>query len=170
LGKKFRYNPFHLFERYFKGSDPMNPLSPLSSLLKSIQMASCGRVHFLSERVNEEIWLEGEKWIIFRQVKIDPTPEQPLKAGAIFRPRFHVAGMPPRLNILFSWLPIPFFIGLPGFRSKLWLVNPENGDFSGYYEWDSVADAENYGRSFAMQFMSKRSVAGSVSFKVISQA
>ena len=59
------------------------------------------------------------------------------------------------------------YVGLPGFRSKLWMVNPESGDFSGYYEWDTIEDAENYGRSFAAGFMTRRSVPGSVSLKVL---
>jgi hypothetical protein len=100
-------------------------------------------------------------------VQIDPRPGQPQMPGAVFRPRFHVKGMSTRMNILFSWIPVWFILGLPGFRSKLWLVNPQNGDFSGYYEWDTVQDAENYGSSFAAGFMTRRSIPGSVSFKVI---
>jgi hypothetical protein len=36
--------------------------------------------------------------------------------------------MSPRQNKLFSLLPIPFFVGLPGFRSKLWMVNEATSD------------------------------------------
>jgi len=56
---------------------------------------------------------------------------------------------------------------LPGFRSKLWLFNPETGDTSGLYEWVTVKDAETHKNSFEAQFMTRRSDPGSVSFEVI---
>jgi len=132
-------------------------------------MLIAGRVHFPRQRIGETLELDGEQWSIFRQAVVDPLPGQPQIPGAIFRPRFHVAGMSTRMNILFSLLPIPFFIGLPGFRSKLWLVHEKTGDFAGYYEWDTIEDAENYRRSFAANFMTRRSVPGSVSFRIIPQ-
>ncbi len=80
-----------------------------------------------------------------------------------------MAGLSPRQNIVFSLWPMLLSVGLPGLRRKLWLYHPESGDFSGYYEWDTVADAEAYGRSYAAGFMTRRSVPGSVSFRVIPQ-
>ncbi len=148
----------------------MNKMSPLYSLWKVLGYIAAGRLHFPRQRVGQEIWLEGERWIIFRQVVVDPAADQPEKPGAVFRPRFHVAGMTLRQNIWFSLLPMGLIIGLPGFRGKLWMVQPESGDFSGYYEWDTVADAENYQGSFAAAFMTRRSVPGSVSFRVIPQS
>lgn len=145
----------------------MNKFSPFYSVLRVCQYGLSGRLHFPRQRVGQEFWLEDEKWIIFREVIVDPGKSQPQRAGAIFRPRFHVKGMPVRANILFSLLPMWFIIGLPGFRSKLWLYNPENDDFSGYYEWDTVQDAENYQNSSAGSFMTNRSVPGSVSFRII---
>jgi hypothetical protein len=50
------------------------------------------------------------------------------------------------------------FLGLPGFRSKLWLVNQQSSDFGGIYEWDSVQDAYNYAASYAMKFSRWRSL------------
>jgi len=140
---------------------------PLSSLVGTIRLVLRGRVHFPRKRLGQPLILDGEKWIIFRQVVIDPGPGQPAQPGAVFRPRFHLRGMSARANMLFSWLPVPFFIGLPGLRSKLWLYDPISGDFSGWYEWDSVEDAERYSRSFAVAFMTRRSLPGSVSFQVL---
>ncbi len=146
---------------------PPQPLNPFRAFWNTLGLALRGRVHFPRRRLGETLVLEnGEPWVIFRQVIVDPGPGRPPKPGAVFRPRFHVAGMSVRQNTLFSWLPVPFILGLPGFRSKLWLYNPANGDFQGIYEWDTVQDAENYGRSFAMQFMARRSVPGSVSYSV----
>lgn len=140
---------------------------PLQSLANSIWLLLRGRVHFPRERIGQQLILDGETWIIFRQVVIHPGAGRPSKPGAIFRPRFHLRGMPPRVNMVFSWLPVPFITGLPGFRSKLWLYHPPSGDFSGWYEWDSMEDAQCYSRSFAATFMTRRSVPGSVSFRIL---
>ena len=77
--------------------------------------------------------------------------------------------MSPRQNKLFSLLPVPFFVGLPGFRSKLWMLNEASGDFQGIYEWDSVEHAKNYADSFAMKFMTMRSARGSVSYMILTK-
>jgi hypothetical protein len=135
-----------------------------------LQYVLSARIHFPKDRLGERIILDGNlEWIIFRQVIIDPAENQPAQPAAIFRPRFHIKNMSYTQNARFSILPIPFFVGLPGFRSKLWLYNEETGDSSGYYEWDTIEDAENYKNSFAAQFMARRSEPGSVSFIVTPQ-
>ncbi len=142
-------------------------LNPLASLLKTCQYVLAGRVQLGRDQVGTEFVNErGQRFVVFRYLVVTPTAAQPTSPGAVFIPQFHVVGMSRRLNIAFSWLPIPFYIGLPGFRSKRWLVDPVTEDFAGYYEWDTVADAERYTRSFAAQFMTRRSAPGSVRFQV----
>lgn len=58
---------------------------------------------------------------------------------------------------------MPFFLGMQGFHSKLWLINDETGDFGGIYEWTTERDAERYATSFAMRLSKMRSVPGSFS-------
>lgn len=41
-------------------------------------------------------------------------------------------------------LTIPLFVGVPGFRSMRWLVDPVTGDFAGLYEWDDAPSAQAY--------------------------
>lgn len=82
---------------------------PLYSLANTIILLLRGRVHFPRERLGQTLVLEGEKWIIFRQVIIDVGPDRPAQPGAVFRPRFHLRGMSARVNMLFSWIPVPFF-------------------------------------------------------------
>jgi hypothetical protein len=145
-------------------------LHPMRSFITANRELVRGRLHFPTGRIGETVrCADGQEFAVFRQMLREPGPGQPSTPGALFRVRFHVAAMPPRLNRVFSLLPIPFFSGLPGFRSKLWLMDPESGDFMGQYEWDSVEDAENYNRSFAMRFMTRRSVPGSVRFEIHSQ-
>ena len=145
----------------------MDKMNPAFSVIKVIGYAVTGRLSFPRGLVGKEFLMDREKWIIFRQVIVKPGKKQPAIPGAIFVPKFHVANMSVRQNILFSLLPMWFIIGLPGFRSKLWMYNPQNGDSAGFYEWDTVQDAENYSHSFAARFMTNRSVPGSVSFRII---
>jgi hypothetical protein len=142
-------------------------LNPLTSVLRAIGYAFGGRLHFPKDQVGAVFTTEdGRRFTVFRHVVVDPGPGQPKQPGAVFLARFHVAGMPVRLNRWFSLLPIPFFVGLPGFRSKRWMVGEAAGDSAGYYEWDSLQNAEDYRHSFATRFMLRRSVPASVSFKI----
>lgn len=142
-------------------------LNPLHSVVNTLRYALSGRLHFPGVRVGESFIMDdGRSFVIFRQAMVDPRPGQPERPGAVFIVRFHLANMSPRLNKVFSLLPIPFFIGLPGFRSKLWTMDEGNGDFQGIYEWDTVQDAENYACSFAMKFMARRSLPRSISFQI----
>ncbi|MEZ5406629.1 MAG: hypothetical protein R2761_01305 [Acidimicrobiales bacterium] len=43
-----------------------------------------------------------------------------------------------------SLLNTPLFAGFPGFRSKLWLTDPDTGMYRGVYEWDGPAQARSY--------------------------
>ena len=144
----------------------MKKISPISSMFQSIKYLLTGRIHFLHTSVGKKMVLDNEEWVVFRQIVVEPDKNRPEIPQAVFRPRFHVKGMKVKQNILFSNFSIPFFIGLPGFRSKTWMYNEETGDFSGYYEWDTVEDAENYKNSFAASFMTNRSEPESVSFTV----
>lgn len=143
-------------------------MNPLRSLVVALGYLLSGHIHFAKEHVGRELTLhDGQRVRAFRQIVVRPGPGQPSVAGATFVVRFHVAGMSLRQNIRFSWLPIPFFIGLRGFRSKIWAYSPENGDFLGIYEWQTIQDAENYACSFALWFMMRRSVPGSVSYTIL---
>lgn len=93
--------------------------TPTHSFLQTLRYALTGRIHFPRERVGETLTMpDGRTFTIFRHVVIDAaagTAPSPAPAGALFQVRFHVAGMSARQNQIFSLLPIPFFVGLPGF-------------------------------------------------------
>jgi hypothetical protein len=142
--------------------------NPFLSFLRTLGYALRGRIHFPRHRIGKTIRTEnGQYFIIFRQVIVDPSHDQPKKPEAIFRVRFRIAHMSPRQNKLFSLLPIPFFVGLPGFRSKLWMLNEVNGEFQGIYEWDTAEYAKKYANSFAMKLMTIRSITGSISYEIL---
>ena len=140
------------------------------SLLKTLSYVLTGRFHLNKKRIGELITMEdGQEYIVFRQVIVDPRQDQREKPGAILRIRFHFALGTPKQNKLLSLIPIPFIVGLPGFRSKTWTLHKGSGGFQGIYEWDTIQDAETYKKSFAIKLMTKRAIPGSVTFQIIPQ-
>ncbi len=86
---------------------------PFVALLRTNGYLLTGRLHFPRERVGKGIRsLDGREFTVFREGRVDPEPRQPEKPGATLIVRFH-AKMPPRLNKLFSLLPMPFCMGFP---------------------------------------------------------
>ncbi|MBN1573195.1 MAG: hypothetical protein JW984_08380 [Deltaproteobacteria bacterium] len=139
----------------------------LSFLMANFYLLS-GRLHFPRERIGEKIKIDDKaEFTVFRQAYLNPPRSENGKPpGARFVVRFHVEKMSPEVNKVFSLFTIPFFAGLEGFRSKIWLLDEAGGDCMGIYEWQTVEDARNYSESFAMRFMTNRSVEGSVSFEI----
>jgi hypothetical protein len=124
-----------------------------------------GRIHFPKDRLGEIVG-EGEKFEVFRYMTLDPGENQPDKPGAIFKVRFRFASMSPEMNKRTSRIPIPFIVAQPGFRSKMWALGRESGEFQGIYEWDTVASGENYWTSFPMKLMKRRAVPESLSYEI----
>jgi len=146
----------------------MKTLNPMSSLLRFLGYVLTGRINFPRECLGQTVVMsDGQKFKIFKHAKLNCPPGKEREPLAIFQVRFHVANMTPRQNKMFATIPIPFFVGLPGFRSKFWMLNEETGDFQGIYEWDTINDAENYAKSYAVRFMTGRSVPGTVTWKII---
>ena len=142
------------------------PLSPTKSVIHTIGFLVTGRLHFSNKNIGKEVVDEkGNKFKIFREVIVDPSSNQPEKPGAILILHFRVENMTPEQNQRYSLLPILLYIGDPGFRSKLFTINGEY--CQSIYEWDTVQNAENYLKSFAIKTISTRSVPGSFSYKII---
>jgi hypothetical protein len=140
------------------------------SFLKTLWYFLGGRLHFPKGRIGEVIKDEdGQEFVIFRQVFVDPAQDQPKRPAVTLRARFQFSRGSTKQNKLLSRIPIPFILGLPGFRSKTWTLNEPNGYFQGIYEWDTVRDAEIYKKSFAIKLMTKRAALGSITFEIASQ-
>lgn len=143
-------------------------ISPWTALLNTLGNFVSGRVHFPRGRIGEVIVMDdGQRFEIFRQAIVDRNDGKHTIPGARFIVRFRLANMSPGMNKPFSLIPMPFCIGAPGFRAKVWTLNAENGDFQGIYGFETVKDAEAYAGSFAVRFMTKRSVPGSISYRIV---
>ena len=140
--------------------------NPMFLLAQSIGLWARGRIHFPRDKAGT-IVRDGEDFVIFRQVVVDPGKNQTEKPGATLRVRFHFAGGSVRLNKRLSLIPIPFIVSVPGFRSKLWMFGQESGDLQGLYEWDTVETAEAYMTSFAIKLMKRRAIPESLSHEII---
>ena len=138
---------------------------PFSSIVYAIYFLIQGRIHFPKDRLGETV-NEGEDFEIFRHMTLDLGKDQPEKPGAIFKVRFQFASMSPEMNKRTSRIPIPFIVAQPGFRSKMWALGRESGEFLGIYEWDTVASAESYWTSFPMKLMKRRGVPESLSYEI----
>ena len=57
-------------------------------------------------------------------------------------------------------------MGFPGFVSKLWIADDEQGRYRGVYEWDGADRAEHYARSL-WRVLALVSEPGSIDFRVV---
>ena len=95
-----------------------------------------------------------------------PAPE-----AAVLWVRFHLRGPGTRrwAHWLFQRVCIvttPFWVGVPGFRVKLWMVDRTTGDYGGLYEWDSAEQAADYAASLA-PLLRALSVPRSVEYTIV---
>jgi hypothetical protein len=110
---------------------------------------------------------DGVEFEIFRHVIVGSKQLSQDEKGAIFIVKFKLSEMSVEKNIKFSRFPIPMFIGLPGFRAKFWFLDRKTGYNQGIYQWKTEKDAKNYSKSFAVDFMTKRSEPNSISYEII---
>ncbi len=142
-------------------------INPIQAFLHANRLLLTGRLRFSRARLGERVTPpDGRSYTIFRQATVSPAGGQPDRAGVVFEVQFHPAGMSAAANKWFSLLPMPFCVGCPGFRSKLWAVNESTGECAGIYEWDTPQDAEAYAASFAMRFSKGRSRPGTFSYRI----
>jgi hypothetical protein len=130
-------------------------------------MAS-GRLHSPRDMIGQVFRnADGRTYVIFRQTVLDPAPGQARRPGAMFRVQFRVAKIVPPRDRLVIALKSPIFVALPGFRSKLWMVDEEHCTYQGVYEWDRLQDAEAYVHSASMDFMTRVAVPGGISYEIL---
>lgn len=141
--------------------------NPLFGVIRTLWLFITGRVRFNKSAVGSAIIMsDGKRFTIFRRVKIKKYFGRNMDPQGLFIVQF-TPTMDIKKNIRLSKIMLFIFMGFKGFRSKYWCVNEESGECQGVYEWDKLEDAERYSKSIAVRNMTKRSVPGSVSFKVL---
>ena len=116
---------------------------------------------------------DGRTYTVFRETVKDPASWAPGSGEpVVLQPRFHLRAMRAgqrRRYTLFRCVCVvttPSFVGLAGFRSKLWMEDKATGDFAGLYEWDSAEQAGPYGEGLCrvLRLLSRR---GSVTYELV---
>lgn len=137
-------------------------------ICKTMVYQSQGRLHNPKE-MNGKYFInsDGREFEIFRQTVLDPIKGCEKEPGAVFRVQFKVAKIRPGRDRLIIAMKSPVFVALPGFRSKLWMVDTLNNTYQGVYEWETLQDAEAYVDSYSMEFMNEVAVPGGLSYEIV---
>jgi hypothetical protein len=136
------------------------PTIGLGAWIRSLPTAATtiarGEIRNVDDRLGQALAMsDGRTYVPFRNtIRITPPAPSAVTGAhpAVLQARFHLEPLRSdraRLHAFFRAVCIsttPFFVGLPGFRSKFWMVDPATGDFAGLYEWDSIEAAAGYER------------------------
>lgn len=147
-------------------------LHGVRSLPTAVHLLASGRIHLVQQWCGQPLRMpDGRTYVPFRHT-ISTAPVEPRDGGpAVLQARFHLRGFRPgrrwrhaafrRLCIVTT----PFFVGLPGFRSKLWMVDDATGDFAGLNDWDDATGARAFAAGL-VRILRPLSVRNSVSWEV----
>lgn len=106
-----------------------------------------GRLHLNRSRLGNSYAIdEGGIYTVFRQTDgNDGVGGEPVVLVVGFRLKLI------RSSRIMHWifqrvciLTTPFWSGFPGFRIKLWMVDPQTKNYLGIYEWAGKENAEHY--------------------------
>jgi hypothetical protein len=128
-----------------------------------------GSIHLRRDGLGRALTMsDGRTYVPFRETIKDAPTDHPV----VLQPRFHLRGFGPNRRIMHAIfrrvciVTTPFFVGLSGYRSKLWMVDPATGDFAGLYEWNGVEEARAYADGLA-KILRLLSSPGSVSYELV---
>ncbi|MFD1686741.1 hypothetical protein [Halobellus litoreus] len=117
----------------------------------SIRYFLAGDVRFPHDRLGYVLELQdGDRFSVYRETTLRAARADAVEEPAVLVFRIDVtqreaaAGLREVLFAPVANVATPFFLGLPGFRRKLWLAGEQSGAYLELYEWDSTADAERF--------------------------
>ncbi len=130
-----------------------------------------GRLRFPKRFVSRAFEIdEDQVFTVFRHMKRTTKREHSHVGAVVLVVRFRFARFAQAVNRRLSLFPIPLITGFPGFHEKIWMVNEENGEWLGLYEWETERVAKDYEKSFVLRLMTRRAEEGSVSLRIIRDA
>lgn len=140
--------------------------NPVILLSRAFWLLLSGRIRRTKITEANPLEVEGEAFVPFRKICVNPPKNRKSPSGAIFQVRFSFKNLSAAANRRLSLIPIPLIVAQPGFRSKTWLLGQKNGDFIGYYEFESIETAEAYWHSLPLKMMRRRAAHGSLSHEI----
>jgi hypothetical protein len=131
------------------------------------------KIRLRHDRVGVRLTMsDGRTYVPFRETAL--LSSRPATAvPTVLQPRFRLRGVGRRPDGLrhrmfrrCCIMTTPFFVGVGGFRSKLWMYDPSTGDYAGLYDWDDPRRARAYaeGLSAVLRLVS---VPGTVSYELV---
>lgn len=135
---------------------------PLVCLCISIGRLLSGKLKLSKGYLNAAVKMkDGQEFIIFRHITDYPVTDTGQAVTYIVRFKFrrlsHLA------NKFASIIPMLLISGFPGFQTKMYAVNKENGYWQGMYQWKTRKHLEEYLESFVYKMMNKRAIQESIS-------
>jgi len=147
--------------------EALGRFTPVHSLQGFWKLVVAGRLSSMPWYLSRQIiCADGESFTVFKTLYV--KGETLGCESAVFMVRFRPRWITIETSHLYSLAPVPFFVGLPGFRAKCWLKNSATGYCAGIYQWNSVEAASAYAQSFAMRYMTQVSDHGSVTWRIYS--
>jgi hypothetical protein len=143
--------------------------TPIVCLITTIIQLLTGKLRFSKRYFNYAVEMEnGKRFVIFRHITIHPLNKT--EAGCVFIISFKFARLSHKANKLTSIIPMLMIAGFPGFVTKMYAVNSDDGYWQGMYQWKSIEHLEDYKKSFVFRMMNKRAIQDTIkSVKMINQ-
>ena len=136
--------------------------SPPVCLGISIVKLFVSRLRIYRHHIGTSVRMEdGENFTIFRHISTHPLKEN--QTTTVFIVRFKFARLSHKANKIVSIIPMLLITGFPGFDTKMYAVNIENGFWQGMYQWKTKEYLEDYKKSFVYYMMNKRAISESLS-------
>jgi len=134
----------------------------MKSVTRYAGLAAHGSLRLRRDRLGQLYKTEGGNYQIFRDTNCTIAAGETVILVIGFR--LKLIGSSRLLHWLFQRVCIlttPFWSGLSGFRTKLWMVEPRTKNYMGVYDWRGKIEAQNY-INYLLPILRFFSVKGSV--------
>lgn len=125
-------------------------------------------LHQPKSRIGERYQIDkGKSFTVFRET-ISTKEYRGKEVTLIVGFRLRVVRYSKTLHWLFQRLSVldtPIWVGFVGFKTKFWMVNPQNNDYLGIYRYQGKENAEQYAR-YICKVLIPFSVKNSIWYKI----